>query len=123
MNSCNFVPVNWTLKQHISSWLLLAVFVPMLLLSSVHVHDDISSVADTECTDCVHHDCHGHLTQTVSWAHNCVLCQFLSLTFLAANLGAAIVCINVSKHYQAQYANGYASAYCGSNVTRGPPSI
>ncbi len=115
--------MNWTLKQHIASWLLLAVFVPMLLLSSVHVHENISSEADTECINCVHHDCHGHLTQMVSWTHNCTLCQFLLLTFLAANLGAAFVYINVSKHYRAQYANGYASAYCGFNVTRGSPSI
>ena len=26
-------------KRHIASWLLLAVFVPMLLLSSVHIHE------------------------------------------------------------------------------------
>lgn len=123
MNSCNFVPVNWTLKQQISSWLLLAIFVPMLFFSSVHVHDDISSEADTECTDCVHHNCHGHLGQTVSWAHKCVLCQFLSLAYLAANLGAAIVYINVCKQYKAQYVNGYVSKYCGLNVTRGPPSF
>ena len=57
-------------KRHIASWVLLAVFLPMLLLSSFHIHETGETVK-TECTDCVHHNCHGHLTQVASWG--CVL--------------------------------------------------
>lgn len=70
-------------KRHIASWVLLVVFVPMLLISSLHIHE---SVADSEysCMECVHHVCHGHLTQQSAHLHDCVLCQFLTLTFVAA---------------------------------------
>jgi len=54
----------------------------MLIFSSLHVHED-SAAAETECADCVHHSCHGHLTQMATWTHDCVLCQFLTLTFVA----------------------------------------
>ena len=29
------------------------------------------------------HNCHGHLTQSATWMHDCVLCQFLTFTFVA----------------------------------------
>lgn len=80
-------------KRHIASWVLLAVFLPMLLLSSFHIHETGETVK-TECTDCVHHNCHGHLTQVATWVHDCVLCQFLSLTFVAT---AAVVLIIIDK--------------------------
>ena len=70
-------------RRHIASWLLLAVYVPMLLFSSLHVHEDGAAAAVTECADCVHHNCHGHLTQMATWTHDCVLCQFLTLIFVA----------------------------------------
>jgi hypothetical protein len=66
-----------------ASWLLLAVFVPMVIFSSVHVHEESQASAATDCTDCVHHNCHGHLTQTALWTHDCVVCQFLTLSFVA----------------------------------------
>jgi hypothetical protein len=84
----NFAPVNQELRRHITSWLLLAVFVPMLVLSSVHIHETGETIT-TECVDCVHHSCHGHMTAGVTWAHDCVLCQFLTLTMLA--VAASIV--------------------------------
>ena len=76
------------LRRHIASWLLLAVFVPMLVLSSVHIHDEVETIT-TECADCVHHNCHGHIAAMTTWAHDCVLCQFLTLTMLTA---AIMVC-------------------------------
>lgn len=71
--------------RHIASWLLLAVFVPILIVSSLHVHTASTTSSLTECADCVHHNCHGHLSQMVSWSHECVLCQFLTLTFVATD--------------------------------------
>ena len=63
-----------------SAWLLLAVFVPMLLFSSLHHHAEPSQVA---CSECVQHLTHaGHLSAaSIGWDH-CLLCQLLTLTFL-----------------------------------------
>ena len=85
-------------KRHIASWLLLAVFLPMLVF-------------------------YGHLTQTASWAHDCVLCQFLTLTMLTAALMAVTVYIHVCKKHHVQPSIGYHTTCCGMIVTRGPPSV
>ena len=103
--------------------MLLAVFVPMLLLSSVHVHEEGMVVAETECADCVHHSCHGHLTQNASWAYDCVLCQFLTLTILTAAVVAVMVYIHVCKKIHTQPLCGCHAVCCGVIVTRGPPSV
>ena len=114
--------MNLTTKRHIASWMLLAVFVPMLLLSSVHVHETGETI-ETECADCVHHNCHGHLTAMATWAHDCVLCQFLTFSMLAAVMLAVMVYVHVCKKYHAQPLCGCHAVCCGTIVTRGPPSV
>lgn len=78
----NFVAVNVKTKRHIASWVLLAVFVPMLLLSSLHVHHQ-GETSEQSCTECVHHHCSGHFTQLIPTIHQCLLCQFVTLPFIA----------------------------------------
>ena len=119
----NFAAVKSSTRRHMTSWLLLAVFLPMLVLSSIHTHESSTSAAETECADCVHHSCHGHLSQTAAWAHDCVLCQFLTLTMLTAALVAVAVFLHVSPNCYAQPLCGYQTASCGIIVTRGPPTL
>lgn len=108
-------------KRHIASWVLLAIYLPMLVFSSVHVHEDSYTANEIECTDCVHHSCHGHLMQDAVWTHDCVLCQFLSLTMLTATLVAVTVYIQVCSNNNVWYASGNYAACSGIIVTRGPP--
>ena len=110
-------------RRHIASWLLLAVFVPMLVFSSLHVHDDSKAAALTECADCVHHSCHGHLTQTASWMHDCVLCQFLTLIYVAIGTISLII-INkvVNARINAPQHNVYV-AFRGIVGLRAPPAF
>ena len=115
--------MNQKARRHIAWWLLLAVFLPMLLLSSVHVHGTEGTIGETECADCVHHSCHGHMTSTAAWTHDCVLCQFLTLTSLTAAVLAITAYIQVSKKCQAQPLCGCHTACCGLIVTHGPPSL
>ena len=115
--------MNSTKRRHLTSWILLAIFVPMLLFSSLHVHEEGVPLTLTECTDCAHHVCHGHLIQTSLLTHDCVLCQFLSLTMLAAAVVAVTVYSHVCKEYHALSLCGYHAACCGTIVTRGPPSL
>ncbi|MBR0259398.1 MAG: hypothetical protein IJQ49_03905 [Prevotella sp.] len=101
---------------------MLAVFLPMLLFSSLHIHET-PQTTDTECTDCVHHSCHGHVTTMATWAHDCVLCQFLTLPILIAVMTAVTLYAHVCKK---QHALPLCSCHAGGSgtiVTRGPPQL
>ena len=108
-------------KRHIASWVLLAAFVPMLLFSSLHIHDDHGSLL-TECAECVAHHCQGHITQTDASFDDCVLCQFLSLTFVDAAITAVAYIFSVSWIFNAPLLAVVCNASRGSIVTRGPPA-
>ena len=111
-----------TLRRKIASWGLLAVIVPMVMLSSMHVHESHSS-ALTECAACVAHHCHGHIAQAALSFDDCVVCQFLSLTFVAAVLAAVAFFFNVLWIHYAQRPGSICKACLGKNITRGPPSV
>ncbi|MBP5425141.1 MAG: hypothetical protein J6Y33_03595 [Prevotella sp.] len=86
--------MNQKYRRLIASWWLLAIFVPMLVFSTLHVHEKTGvEVTAEECADCVHHSCHGHMSSLVQWSHECVLCQFLTLTFVATAV-AGLTIIN-----------------------------
>ncbi|MBR4645431.1 MAG: hypothetical protein IKO73_09860 [Bacteroidaceae bacterium] len=107
-------------KRYIASWILLVVFLPTLLLSSLHIHYE-SETYEESCTECVHHQCHGHLSQLSDSMHHCVLCQFLTLTFVAGAVGAVIYFSFVCATLHAQPLACYIKGSCGNIVTRGPP--
>ncbi len=70
------------IRRYISTGLLLATFLPMLILSSVHVHQ-YGREAEDDCQMCMHHKVHnGHLSKAELTMHDCVLCQIFHLTFL-----------------------------------------
>ena len=116
-----FAAVKQEKGRHIASWLLLAVFLPMLLLSSFHFHENHVS-EQTECTECVAHHCHGHFSQLSDSMHHCVLCQFLTLTFVAGSVCAVVFLFHVSRILHARPLCGHCSDRCGIIVTRGPPA-
>lgn len=73
-----------TTRRHISAVVLLAVFLPMFLLSSFHVHPEAHWDGES-CEECVHHLPHaGHISNLTVCSFDCVLCQFLTLPFLLA---------------------------------------
>jgi len=72
-------------RRRILSILLLAVFLPAMLVSSLHHHNDIHD-SEVECEDCVHHIPHaGHLIAHNGCLSECVLCHFLALTYVPAH--------------------------------------
>ena len=100
--------------------LLLAVFLPMLLVSSFHIHA-VSSAGDDGCNECVQHQCHGHLTQLTTELHECVLCQFLSLTYTSAAvlLSVAFICLITVVRFR--YAQFVCNEIGNSKCSRAPP--
>ena len=73
------------------AWALLSVFVPMMLLSAMHIHQP--AVDETaSCVECAHHVNHpGHFTSAVEHLDDCVLCQFLSLVYTPAAVIQAVI--------------------------------
>jgi len=72
---------HYDLRQRVAAWALLLVFVPLVVCSALHVHPEEAHAATT-CEACLHHVHHaGHLS-AASHAHECLLCQFLTLSFL-----------------------------------------
>ena len=110
-------------KRQISSWLLLAVFVPMLLLSSLHIHGYVQT-ADDECAECVHHHCGGHIGQQTLSLDDCLLCQFLTLPMAVATCIVAVtLLINAYRLTFGQRHDCICTHVLGVVVTRGPPVL
>ena len=81
----NFAPVNANRRRRRAARVLLAVYIPMLLLLSLHVHHQ--RMAETVyCYQCAHHQPHaGHITALQDALHDCLLCQLQSEAFMAAD--------------------------------------
>lgn len=83
------------LKRHIASWFLLAVFLPTIIITSLHNHSNDAAGASNHI-ECVHNHCGGHMGQQSHTIHNCVLCQFLTLSFIAPFIAVSISFIRYS---------------------------
>ena len=99
---------------------MLAVFVPMLVLSSLHVHRHIGG-SHEDCTECVDHHCHGHLGQLATNSHQCVLCQFLTLSFVSATAIAVVYYNNVRSTFIANRQRIIIIDACRVPSLRAPP--
>ncbi len=77
--------------------MLLTVYLSMLLVASLHVHAKAFH-AITDCEQCVHHQVHnGHLTASDGGQHDCLLCQFLTLTYTAVAIATVVFFIQFCK--------------------------
>lgn len=62
-------------KAYWSAWMLLSVFLPMVLLSSLHVHPEL--LIDNEpCHECIEHTVHNGHIAAVKATVDCPLCAF-----------------------------------------------
>ena len=97
--------MNTKTRRKASALVLLTLYVSILLFSCLHIHSE-SFFAANECEQCVHHLPHsGHLTAGDGLQHVCLLCQFLSLHYVAAAVTALILYNKVcARHYDAPLA-------------------
>ena len=72
-------------------WISVMIVVPMLLIASFHFHKEVEteSFGCMECVKHMHHD--AHLTSGQTGLHDCVLCQFLSFTYLFATAATLLL--------------------------------
>lgn len=109
-------------KRHIASWVLLAVYLPMLLISSLHFHEE-SELGGTTCAECVQHQCHGHLTQLSDGLHQCILCQFLTLSYVALTTGTLLCYQQKRKVIYAQLRQNLCLTSSDYISLRAPPTV
>ena len=116
--------MNVRTKRKLSAWMLLSVFVPMLLLSSLHVHQAADVPAAAGCADCANHIAHGgHFSLQTIHAASCVLCQFASLPFVAATV---LLLAFVGTLHRTQFVTRIAPCQAGVSLLhqpRAPPVI
>ena len=108
-------------RQRLWAWMLLAVFVPMLMMSTFHRHEEVRSAGIT-CYDCQHHIHHaGHIANGWTSVDGCVLCHFHSLPYILgtevsiALFAVVIYCALVFLEPM------HAATFRGVTTTRGPP--
>ena len=81
-------------RQKSVAWILLCVYVPMVLLASLHVHTLNESVV-VDCHDChtaVHHS--GHFTPSQHHHDDCLSCRFLTTL---VDIPKDVVCFHVKQ--------------------------
>lgn len=110
------------LKRKLSAWLLLLAYVPIMVAISLHVHNDNSGSVAEGCVQCAHHIHHdGHLNAYNSTAHDCVLCQFASLPFVAATAVVLTVAVCASHIAYVEESDRLHLGVCAIKSTRAPP--
>lgn len=102
--------------RHIASVLLLAVYLPMVVGASLHVHHDTVDVHD-DCLQCAgHYDTHHHHQQ------DCQYCHFLSLNYLGRAEGQPKVILPATERCAAYVAEQVVLPVCGVSRLRAPPA-
>jgi len=109
-------------KNRVRAAFLLLLMLTAISISSLHVHP-YSAPTDTECSECLHHVCHGHLTQSGLLDSDCVICQFLTVPFLlpTAFILSACLCFHKIKHNSNNEI--VIVVFCEIKRLRAPPAI
>ena len=113
-----------TRRQQLFAWIILSVYVPMVLLASLHVHsiNDFSRVIDCDqCHTAVHHS--GHITTSNHHIDECLSCRFLGTQIDVPRMVATIVVRPVAVHLEFFLATAPVVRIVAQPSLRAPPSI
>ena len=113
-----------TRKQRLFAWILLSVYVPMVLLASLHVHSPISISKAIDCVEChtaVHHS--GHITTSNHHIDECLSCRFLSTQIDVPRTVISHVVKQVAAHLEYFLATEPVARAVAQPSLRAPPSI
>lgn len=78
--------MNTDTRRQVTARLLLTIYLMILSASVLHVHHHADHADDpVVCQDCLHHVQHsGHVGTNTVPSDTCLVCEFLSVTYLAA---------------------------------------
>lgn len=102
--------------------LLLLVFLPILMFSSLHIHESVAY--EGECYECANHLHHsGHISLQTASFHDCVLCQFVTLSFVVAVLVTLPTVLQARSFIINNPTTNYLFSICRHHIPRAPPVI
>ncbi len=113
-----------TRKQRLFAWMILSVYVPMVLLASLHVHsiNDFSRAVDCDqCHTAVHHS--GHITTSNHHIDECLSCRFLSTQIDVPRTVTSLVVKQVTTQLEYYLAGDPVIRVVAQPSLRAPPSI
>ncbi len=94
------IHIDITRRQRWFAWAILMVYVPMVLLASLHVHslNEFSTAVDCQCHTAVHHS--GHITVGSHHIDECLSCRFLNTQIDVPRTVATLVVKQVAVHLE-----------------------
>lgn len=99
---------------------LLALYLTILAVGTFHVHEHVGE--DFVCQDCINHVDHaGHISVGDVAMGDCLLCNFLSISYLVAEATALVTIVLVLHH---DFVEHTVCAVCPAKrkiLLRGPP--
>lgn len=101
--------------RHIASIVLLATYLPMVVLSSVHVHHDTIDEHD-DCGQCV-----GHVEVAHHHDHDCLYCHFLVNDYLGQDAELSDIIRPVAENRLAEIVIRAEILCHGVSLLRAPP--
>ena len=113
-----------TRKQRLFAWMILSVYVPMVLLASLHVHsiNDFSRAVDCDqCHTAVHHS--GHITAGNHHIDECLSCRFLSTQIDVPRTVTSLVVKQVTTQLEYYLAGDPVVRVVAQPSLRAPPSM
>lgn len=113
-----------TRKQRLFAWMILSVYVPMVLLASLHVHSPINISKAIDCVQChtaVHHS--GHITAGKLHVDECLSCRFLSTQIDVPRTVISHVVKQIAAHLEYFLATEPVARAVAQPSLRAPPSM
>ena len=113
-----------TRRQQLFAWMILSVYVPMVLLASLHVHapNEFSKAVDcVQCHSAVHHS--GHITVGKLHIDECLSCRFLSTQIDVPHAVVSFVVKPVAVHLEFFLAGDPVFGTVAQPTLRAPPYI
>lgn len=101
--------------RYIASILLLATYLPMLTLSSLHVHHDTVDAHDNCMT------CAGHFESHHHHQHDCPYCNFMSLHYVVQPMSQSDAILHSGERAFCTDTKGVAARDLGVAMLRAPP--
>lgn len=105
--------MNW--MRRMAPWILLAAYLPLVVVSSVHIHHDTVDLHD-DCSQCV-----GHFEAQHFHDNDCPYCQFLSLSYLGQGIGQSTVILPAAERLSLSVCEPQVQFCYGVSRFRAPP--
>ena len=104
------------LMRHIAPFLLLASYLPMVVLSSLHVHHETIDAHD-DCRQCT-----GHIEEAHHHDHDCLYCDFLGQSYLAQDEGQPAAILPAAERISIPTQSVVKQMHHGVPQLRAPPT-